>query len=216
MRAIIFDLDGVVVDTARYHYLAWKELSHSLGFEFDIVHNERLKGVSRMASLEVVLEVGNIMNLTFKEKAQLADRKNKIYLSLISELNQSDILPGVIEFLDKMKSLQYKIALGSASKSGKMILDKLKLSEYFDVIVDGNLVQNPKPDPEVFIKAADSLHIPYNQCIVVEDSKAGIEAANIGGMHSIGIGKYEILKAADIVIESTINLPKINLNIIFE
>lgn len=216
MKAVIFDLDGVVVDTARYHYLAWRELADSMGFEFDVLHNEKLKGVSRMASLEIVLESGNIKNLTLAEKNQLADRKNNIYLNLISKLSEDDILPGVLKFLDKIKDSQYKIALGSASKSGKMILNKLNLSKYFDVIVDGNLVEKPKPDPEVFLKAADLLEIPYNQCIVVEDSKAGIEAAQISGMYSIGIGNNEVLKKADIVIESTEKLPKINLENIFK
>ncbi len=216
MRAVIFDLDGVVVDTARYHYLAWKELAHRLGFEFDIEHNERLKGVSRMASLEVVLEVGQITGLTMEEKNQLADDKNEKYLELISGIDESNILPGVLEFLKKLKSLGYKIALGSASKSGKMIIHKLKLNDYFDVIVDGNLIKTPKPDPEVFIKAADLLHIPYNQCIVIEDAAAGIEAAKKGGMFCIGIGNNEILGAADMIIPSTELLPTIDLENIFK
>lgn len=205
------EIDGATLEEeaavcfAQYHMFGMAPQNNS------IENNERLKGVSRMVSLEVVLEVGHITGLSLEEKEQLAGRKNDIYLKMISKLDENSILPGIIEFLDKIKILQYKTALGSASKSGKMILEQLKLSDYFDAIVDGNLIQNPKPDPEVFQKAADLLKIPYDKCIVVEDSKAGIEAARAGGMHSIGIGDMKILKLADIVIESTELLPEINL-----
>ncbi len=206
MKAVIFDLDGVVVDTAKYHYLAWKKLAGELGFEFDICNNERLKGVSRMESLNIVLETGGRKGFTEEEKKELADRKNKYYLQMIRELDESEILPGIPEFIAGLKERNYKVALGSASKSGGMILEKLKLAGLFDAIVDGNLVERAKPDPGVFVTAAELLEIPCGNCIVVEDAEAGIEAARAGGMHCIGVGNKKLLKKADIVVESTAEL----------
>ncbi len=206
MKAIIFDLDGVVVDTAKYHYLAWRKLAGELGFEFDISNNERLKGVSRMESLSIVLETGGMKGFTEEEKKELADRKNKYYLQMIRDIDESEILPGIPEFIAGLKERNYKIALGSASKSGRMILEKLKLAGLFDAIVDGNLVERAKPDPQVFVTAAELLKIPCESCIVVEDAEAGIEAARAGGMHSIGVGSKELLKEADIIVESTAEL----------
>ena len=211
MKAVIFDLDGVVVDTAKYHYLAWKKLAQELGFEFGVEHNEKLKGVSRMESLRIVLEVGGIEGLAEEEKVELATRKNGYYLDMISNIDESEILPGIPEFLNKIKSEGYKIALGSASKSGGMILDKLNLSEKFDVIVDGNLVERAKPDPQVFTTGAKLLGIPCENCIVVEDAAAGIEAALAGGMRCIGIGSEELLGAANLVVDSTARLPEVDL-----
>lgn len=212
MKAIIFDLDGVVVDTAKYHYLAWKKLAAELGFEFEKRHNERLKGVSRMSSLEIVLEVGKITGLSEEEKQELADRKNGYYLDMISDIDNSEILPGISEFITNQKKAGYKIALGSASKSGKMILEKLGLAPAFDVIVDGNLVERAKPNPEVFTKAAALLGIPGSECIVIEDAAAGIEAAIAGGMKSIGVGDGEILQKASIVVSDTAELLKISVD----
>lgn len=212
MKAVIFDLDGVVVDTAKYHFMAWKKLASELGFEFDIVHNEKLKGVSRMDSLNIVLNVGNITGLSDSEKLELADRKNNYYLDMISNIDSSEILPYIPQFLNQLKDKGYKIALGSASKSGKRILNQLKLSDKFDIIVDGNLVQTPKPNPEIFMKAAELLNVPCDKCIVVEDSQAGIEAAVCGHMKSIGIGKQEILNHANIVVDSTDKLKYIDVD----
>lgn len=211
MKAVIFDLDGVVVNTAKYHYLAWKKLAEELGFYFDIKHNERLKGVSRMESLRIVLETGGIQGISQKEKEELAARKNGYYLEMISRIDESEILPGIPEFLNRLKLEGIKIALGSASKSGRMILEKLNLAGQFDAIVDGNLVEKPKPDPEVFVTAARLLQIPCEQCTVVEDAAAGIEAAHAGGMKCIGIGDRAILGRADAVVESTEKLAKIDL-----
>lgn len=211
MKAVIFDLDGVVVNTAKYHYLAWKKLAAELGFEFEEVHNERLKGVSRMESLNIVLEVGGITGLTEEEKRELADRKNRYYLEMIAKLDQSEILPGIREFLDRLHEEGYKTALGSASKSGGMILEKLGLSGRFDVIVDGNLVEKPKPDPEVFVKGAQLLHIPCEECVVVEDARAGVEAAHAGNMKCIGIGSSEILGEAELVVSDTTKLLQVDL-----
>lgn len=211
MRAVIFDLDGVVVNTAKYHYLAWKKLADELGFDFDISHNERLKGVSRMESLNIVLEVGGITNFNEEQKEELAARKNQYYLSMIENLDQSEILPGIPQFLDKIRDEGYKTALGSASKSGGMILKKLGLESKFDAIVDGNLVEKPKPDPEVFVKGAQLLGIPCEECIVVEDAKAGVEAAHAGHMKCIGIGDPSILGEAEKVVKSTEELVQVKL-----
>lgn len=206
MKAYIFDLDGVIVDTAKYHYEAWKALANSLSFEFPVIHNERQKGVSRMESLEVVLEVGQISGLTMDEKIALADKKNNIYLEMIAGINKEQLLPGIESFLIKLKEKGYLIALGSASKSGKMILEKLGITSYFDVIVDGNLVTKAKPDPEVFLKAAELMAVDPKECTVIEDAAAGVKAAKKANMKCIGIGDKEILKEADLVIESTSEL----------
>lgn len=203
MRAVIFDLDGVVVDTAKYHYLAWRKLAKELGFVFDVSHNEKLKGVSRMESLRIVLEAGGIEGITEEEKKRLADRKNNYYLQMIQNIDESEILSGIPEFIRQLKKKGYKIALGSASKSGRMILEKLKLAELFDVIVDGNYIKRAKPDPQVFVTGAKLLGIPCENCTVVEDAKAGIQAARAGGMHCIGVGDQEMLKEADLVVNST-------------
>ncbi len=211
MKALIFDLDGVIVDTARYHYLAWKKLGEDLGFEFSAAYNERQKGVSRMASLEVLLEAGGIQDMDYDQKAELAERKNKYYLQMIEEISAAEILPGIPQFLQLVKQKNYKIALGSASKSGGMIIDKVGLSPYFDVIIDGNLVTIPKPDPQVFCKGSEMLGAEPAECIVIEDARAGVEAAKSGGMKCIGIGRMETLDAADVVVQSTKYLRYINL-----
>lgn len=211
MRAVIFDLDGVVVDTAKYHYLAWRKLAAELGFVFDEANNERLKGVSRMTSLEIVLETGRIQNLSIEEKIALADRKNGYYLDMVSAIDESEILPGIPAFLERLRAEGYKIALGSASKSGGMILKKLGLMPFFDAVVDGNLVERAKPDPQVFTKAAEMLGVPCKDCVVIEDSAAGIAAAAAGGMKSVGIGSSEILGNADIVVPDTAELPGLDL-----
>lgn len=211
MKAVIFDLDGVVVNTAKYHYLAWKKLAAELGFEFALIHNERLKGVSRMDSLNIVLEVGGIQGMSEEEKLELATRKNSYYLEMIASIDESEILPGIPEFLKKLKEEGYLIALGSASKSGGMILEKINLASQFDTIVDGNLVELPKPNPQVFVKAAKLLGVPCSDCIVVEDAKAGIEAALAGGMKCIGVGDADILGAANVVVSGTERLAKVNL-----
>ncbi len=199
IKACIFDLDGVIVDTAKFHYLAWRELSNELGFDFSEEQNEQLKGVSRMRSLEILLEIGGL-NFDEQKKIELATKKNERYVELIQTLTPEDILPGVNNFLNEIKQQNLKTALGSASKNAMTILQRIGLDTYFDVVIDGNKVTKAKPDPEVFTLAADELHIPYNQCVVFEDSQAGITAAKTAGMFAIGIGKPENLKNADIVI----------------
>lgn len=205
IKGCIFDLDGVVVDTAKYHYLAWKRLANELGFEFTEKDNERLKGVSRMKSLEILLEIGN---LSFDEetKLKLAEKKNNWYVEYISKMDESEILPGVKEFLYQLKENGYKIALGSVSKNAMIILENTNLKQYFDAIIDGNKVTKAKPDPEVFLKGAEELNLKPEECIVFEDAIAGIEAARRAKMKVIGVGSKEILKDADMVIEGFKNV----------
>lgn len=199
MQAAIFDLDGVIVDTARYHFRAWKRLAHSLGFDFSEADNERLKGVSRVRSLEILLEIGGL-TLDDDTKAQLADQKNKWYVESISQLDKSEILPGATEYLQRLRERGVKTAIGSASKNTPLILERLGITQLFDVIIDGNAVSKAKPDPEVFVKAAHALHVAPECCVVFEDAEAGIEAALVAGMGAVGIGKPGTLKEADVVV----------------
>ncbi len=196
MKGAIFDLDGVIVDTAKYHYLAWKELADRLGFYFKESDNERLKGVSRMTSLEILLEVGGI-TATDEEKLAMAAEKNTRYVEMLQGLNKSELLEGAEEYLKKLKSEGVLIALGSASKNAPMILDKLGITEYFDAIVDGNSVSKAKPDPQVFLKGAELLGLQPADCVVFEDSQAGIEAARNAGCSVVAVDKGGVLFDAD-------------------
>jgi beta-phosphoglucomutase len=199
IKACIFDLDGVIVDTAKYHYLAWKELARGLGFDFTEKENEQLKGVSRMRSLDILLEIGN--KKTDEEmKLKYAESKNNKYLEYILKMTPDEILPGVIAFLDEIKALHIRTALGSASKNAMTILNRVKLNKYFDVVVDGTKVSKAKPDPEVFLRAAQELGVKPEECIVFEDAQAGVEAAVNGGFKTVGVGSENILRNADIVI----------------
>ncbi|MFC4738758.1 beta-phosphoglucomutase [Flavobacterium ponti] len=197
-KTFIFDLDGVIVDTAKYHFLAWQRLAAQLGIEFTPEHNEQLKGVSRVRSLEIILGLGNV-EASQEEKNQWLIQKNTEYLSYIYEMDESEILPGVMSVLDYLKENNQNIVLGSASKNAKPILEKAKILHYFDAIVDGNDVSNAKPDPEVFLQGAKKVHDVAENCIVFEDSVAGIQAANLANMISIGIGETEVLHEADYV-----------------
>jgi beta-phosphoglucomutase len=199
IKAFIFDLDGVVVDTAKYHYLAWKRLAEELGFFFSEKDNERLKGVSRIQSLEILLEVGGL-KFDDNKKLELASKKNNWYVEYIMQMKPNEILPGVIDFLDITKSKGIKTALGSASKNAPTILERIDLTKYFDVLIDGNEVSKAKPNPEVFLKAAYELNIKPNECVVFEDAEAGVEAALNGNMHIVGVGNDNILGKAEIVI----------------
>ena len=194
-KAFIFDLDGVIVDTAKYHYLAWKKIANELGIEFTHEHNELLKGVSRVRSLDIILGLGNV-DASQEQKDQWLVQKNEDYLTYLVDMDQSEILPGVMEVLEFLKANNQPIALGSASKNARPILEKTGILSYFDVIVDGNDVSNAKPDPEVFLQAAQKLGITNENSIVFEDSVAGIQAANIAAMKSIGIGAATILNEA--------------------
>ncbi|MFW5632016.1 MAG: beta-phosphoglucomutase [Acetivibrio ethanolgignens] len=195
-KGLLFDLDGVIVDTAKYHYLAWKEIADELGIDFTEQDNERLKGVSRMQSFEIVLEVGG-KTMSREEKEQYCEKKNEVYLTYIRKLKESEILPGIRAFLEDVKEKGYKIALGSASKNSRLILDRLHLTEIFDEIIDGTKTSKAKPDPEVFVLGAKALGFACEECIVFEDAKAGIEAAHAGGMQAVGIGSRSRLPEAD-------------------
>jgi beta-phosphoglucomutase len=197
--ACIFDLDGVIVDTAVYHYRAWKRLANELGFDFTEHDNEKLKGVSRMASLDLLLQWGGLTRAQ-AEKEELAARKNAWYVDMINKMTPAEILPGAKEFVEACKAAGIKTALGSASKNSVTILEKVGIDHLFDAVIDGNKVSKPKPDPEVFLKGAEALDVPPANCVVFEDAIAGIEAAINGGMRSVGIGSPEILGKASLVV----------------
>ena len=187
IKAFIFDLDGVIVTTDDCHYRAWKKMADEEGIYFDREINERLRGVSRMASLEIILERA-AKTYSDKEKTELATRKNGYYVEFIRELTPSDILPGVVENIDKLKANGIKVAIGSSSKNTPIILKQIGLGTYFDAVSDGNNIIKSKPDPEVFVKAADMLGVAYNECIVVEDADAGIQAGKAAGMKTLAVG----------------------------
>ena len=194
-KGFIFDLDGVIVDTAKYHYLAWRKLANELGFEFTKEQNEMFKGVSRKRCLEILLDIGGI-EATQEQFDTWMVEKNIDYLEYIEKMDESEILPKVKKVLKYLKKKEQPIALGSASKNAVPILEKVGLLSYFDTIVDGNNVTKAKPDPEVFLLAAEQLGVKPQDCIVFEDAVAGIEAANRANMISIGIGDSEILSEA--------------------
>lgn len=197
-KGFIFDLDGVIVDTAKYHYLAWKELANSLGIDFTEKENEQLKGVSRVRSLEKILSWGN-KTFPQDEFTRLMATKNDEYLSYINKMNESELLPEVKDRLTFIKNKKQGIALGSASKNARYIIEKVDVKDMFDAVVDGTDVSKAKPDPEVFLIAAKLLNIEPENCIVFEDSVAGVQAANTAKMISIGIGSEEVLGEADYV-----------------
>lgn len=199
LKACIFDLDGVIVDTAKYHFMAWRRLAKELGFEFTLADNEALKGVSRMASLEILLRVGGL-EPGGKEKEELAARKNRWYVEFITGMTPDEILPGSIRLLKQLRKEGILTAIGSASKNARTILDGIKITDMFDVIVDGNKIHTAKPDPEVFVRGARELNADPSCCIVFEDAQAGIEAAIAGGMKCVGVGDPKLLGKADLVI----------------
>lgn len=200
-KGFIFDLDGVIVDTAKYHYLAWKKLAESIDINFSESENEQLKGVSRIKSLEKILEWGN-KTISKDDFMKLMAMKNDDYLTYINKMDEKEILPDVERVLNYLIQKEQGIALGSASKNASTILKKVSLYKKFEAIVDGNDVLKGKPNPEVFLKAATALSINPQQCIVFEDSVAGIQAANSAGMISIGIGNDAVLNEADFVFKN--------------
>jgi len=197
-RGYIFDLDGVIVDTAKYHFLAWKKLANSIGIDFSQEQNEQLKGVSRVKSLEKILAWGN-KTISAAHFTRLMTSKNDDYLLHVHEMSESEILPDVIKILNFLVDESQPVALGSASKNARLILNKVNLIDKFEAIVDGTNVSKAKPDPEVFLIAAKQLEMPPEDCIVFEDSVAGVQAANSAYMISIGIGDAKILHEADYI-----------------
>jgi beta-phosphoglucomutase len=199
-RAALFDLDGVIVDTAKYHYLAWKRLANELGFDFTERDNERLKGVSRMRSLEILLEIGGL-DLDEAEKTAAAEKKNNWYVEYIKAMDESELLPGARECLLRLRDKGVKIALGSASKNTPTIINSLNIVDLFDAVIDGNRTSRAKPDPEVFLLGAQELGVDPADCVVFEDAEAGLQAARAAGMYAVGIGKADVLKSADYVVD---------------
>lgn len=200
-KAAIFDLDGVLADTARFHYLAWKDLADKLGIVFTPEDGEHIKGVARMEALDVVLRAGGRQDrYTYEEKEHMAEEKNALYVSYITKLDQSALLPGALESLRELRRRGIKIALGSASKNARIILEATGILSLFDAISDGTRVRKAKPDPEVFLLAARDLSLRAEDCVVFEDAFSGIEAAHNGGMYAVGVGTRENLPNADAVI----------------
>lgn len=208
----IFDLDGVIVDTAKYHFLAWKRLAGMLGIEFNEKENEKLKGVSRLASLEIILHLSG-KKYSEEEKTRFAEMKNRWYVEYISGMKPAEILPGAIELIAELRKNGIKIAIGSASKNTPLILEKTGINHLFDAVADGNVVSRAKPDPEIFLAAASMLDTEPAKCVVFEDAAAGITAAHNAGMLCIGVGEREILYEADYIIK---NLSEIDLEKLIE
>jgi len=201
IKGAIFDLDGVLVDTAKYHYLAWKKLTEKLGFDFTEKDNERLKGISRKQSLEILLEIGGI-KADDKQKEKWAEEKNQCYVEYLKQLDQNALLEGTTVYLKALREEGVKISLGSASKNAPLILSQLEIEKYFDAVIDGNCISKAKPDPEVFLQAAKALGLKPENCVVFEDSLAGIQAAKKGGMKAVGVGNEKNLPGADYYIQS--------------
>jgi len=212
ITACIFDLDGVIVDTARYHFLAWKRLTDQLGILFTEEDNERLKGVSRMASLEIILEIGN-RRLDENRKQEYATLKNNWYIEYIKKMTPDEILPGCLPFIKELRNANFRIAIGSASKNTPMILERVGIQGLFDAVADGNTISKAKPDPELFLKAAEMIGVKPGNCVVFEDAVAGVQAALNAGMLCIGIGSPKILTEAHFVVSglSEMNLAKLRI-----
>ena len=204
LKAVIFDLDGVVTDSAKYHYRAWKELADELNIPFDEEYNEKLKGVSRMESLELILKNGNAENnYSAEEKARLADKKNEHYKELIKEITPADMLPGVENFLKELKANNIKTALASVSKNAPSIIKQLQAEKYFDYIADAAAVPNAKPFPDIFLVGAEALEVKPENCIGVEDARTGIEAIHRAGMLAVGVGTPAEMEEADLVLTTS-------------
>lgn len=204
LDGLLFDLDGVITDTAEFHFLAWKELANELGIDINRKFNEKLKGVSRLESLDLILKYGNQeQTYTKEEKNSLATKKNEHYKTLIESITPEDLLPGIFDLLQNAKDKNLKLAIASASKNAPVILEKLEVSHLFDTIVDPASLKNGKPDPEIFATATKQLNLKPNNVVGIEDAHAGIQAINSAGIFSIGIGSEDDLSEADIVIPTT-------------
>lgn len=206
-KGFVFDLDGVITDTAKYHYIAWKELAAEIGIEIDLKFNEQLKGISRMDSLERILTLGNKNDAyTEVEKEALATKKNTHYVQLLQSLTPDDLLPGVKTFLDEAKTKNIPCAIASASKNAPFILDKLGVMQDFDTIVDPATLKKGKPDPEIFIQAALALGIEPAEAVGFEDAQAGIDGIKAAGMYAVGVYSGEELHGADVIVEKLTDL----------
>lgn len=204
LDGVIFDLDGVITDTAEYHYRAWKELAKRVGITIDREFNENLKGVSRMDSLEQILAYGGRLgDFNDEEKSEMADWKNELYKEMIMDLKPTDILPGVVSFLNELKLAGVRTAVASASKNAGIILDALEIRDRFDFVVDAAEIKNSKPDPEIFLKALELLELSADVCVGLEDAAAGVDSIKAAGIRAVGIGDAKILSHADIVLEGT-------------
>lgn len=203
IKAFIFDLDGVITDTAEYHFSAWKQLAEEIGVHFDREFNEQLKGVSRMDSLERIIALDPSLSFSQEEKEALATKKNEHYKTLIKDMSPDDVLPGIVPLLDRIKEAGLLLAIGSASKNAPDVLRGLGLIEYFDYIVDAAQVTHGKPHPETFLTAAEGLKVAPRECVGVEDAQAGIEAIKAAGMFAVGVGSMESLGTGDFVVAST-------------
>lgn len=208
IKGLLFDLDGVIVSTEKNHFEAWRETALSLGIDFTESHNELLKGISRVDSLKKILELG-CKSVSAEKFQELLKSKNDLYLQSIQNLSQDDLLPGVLNLLQHAKEFGILLGVGSSSKNAIPILDKLGIHRFFQVVIDGNGVTNPKPNPEVFLKGSDSLRLSPDQCMVFEDAVSGIEAAKSGGFVAVGVGNPNIKKLSDLYFES---LKEFNLN----
>lgn len=208
MKAIIFDLDGVICDTDEYHYLAWKQMADSIGVSFDRAINNRLRGVSRMESLNIILEKCNV-SYSPHEKETLAAQKNDLYKNYLAQMTEKDLSTEVFSTLTLLRKMGYKLAIGSSSKNAPMILKQLGLENFFDVVSDGNNISNSKPDPEVFITAAKMLNIQQENCLVVEDAVSGVEAAHRAKMQVACLGNAAKAKAGDYNMTTFSELPKV-------
>ena len=216
LKGIIFDLDGVLTDTAKYHYLAWKKLADELGYYFDEAINELLKGVSRINSFQIILDKNNAGDeFTAEEKETLANKKNEYYKEMIESLTPDDILEGIIPFITEARANGVKCAVASISKNAPRVLELLKISELFDYIADAALVSKPKPDPEIFLTCAEALGFKPNECIGIEDAQAGIESIHGAGMMSVGINVTVTSVTPDIVLKSTKELDFKTINGLF-
>ncbi len=210
IQACIFDLDGVIVDTARLHYQAWKELADDLGISFSEKDNERLKGISRMESLEILLQIGG-MSVSRVEMAELVDQKNRSYVNFVKKMTENDVLPGVRDFVQELQSHGIRVSVASASKNAQLVLRQVGLINAFDAVSDGRMVKRAKPDPEIFLHSSAQLKIPVSNCLVFEDATAGIEAAHRAGMVTVGVGNRKSLKNADTTIPgfAGLTIPKL-------
>lgn len=202
IKAVIFDLDGVIVDTAHYHFLAWKRLADELGIEFTQSDNERLKGVSRMRSMEILMEIGGL-SFNQHDKEKLANKKNTWFVDYVERMLPDEIFPGVIPLLHSLRAKGLKVGLASSSKNAITVIQLLHIQNEFDAVIDGTMITHAKPDPEIFLLAAKRLNVNPEHCLVFEDAEAGVEAARAGGMKCIGVGSPDQLSKANKIISKT-------------